>query len=215
MQAQIRRCRDAKIVEQLRKQRENKRRKLQLEMERITTITTILQRIYRGHQGRLTVRRIQHEQLVEAQRRYQSATCIQSVYRSRLARERVIRPIRRNRRGFMIREARQWIETWKDDEDAWCYCNKLTGEILPSPPITGYARLSDDAHGPLLFLQSGVVILDPSNINLLGNRSSDNASTGMSRRLSVCQGCDAKSFTLYCKECAEIWSDECDSVVQL
>ena len=102
----------------------------------------------------------------------------------------------------MIREARQWIEMWKDDENTWCYCNELTGEILSYPPITGYARLSGhDAHRPLLFLQNGVIIWDPSNINH-GNVPSDDARTCKFRRL--CQGCEAKSFTLYCKECEDI-----------
>ena len=212
LQAQIRRIRDTKIVLQLHKQREEERRKMQLERERVTVI---LQRIYRGHQGRLTMRRIQSEQLLDAQQRYKSATCIQSFYRSRVARDRV-RLIRRTTRAFMIREARQWIETWKDDENTLCcYYNKVTGEILSSPPITGYARISThDAHGPLLFLQNGVVVWDPSNI-IRGDVTSDD--TRMSRQLPVlvCQGCEAKSFTLYCKECEDIWCEDCDAIIKL
>ena len=203
LQAQVRRYRDTKIVIQLQKQREDERRKMQLERERVVAI---LQRIYRGHQGRLTMKRVQHEQLLEAQQRYRSATCIQSFYRSLLARDQV-QMMRRKTRASMIREARQWIEMWKDDENTWCcYYNELTGEVLSSPPITGYTRLSShDAHGPLLVLQNGVVIWDPSNINH-GNESSDDARTCKSRRL--CQGCQAKSFTLYCKECEEVWCED-------
>lgn len=206
LQAQIRRYRDTKIVVQLQKQREEERRKMQLERERITVM---LQRIYRGHQGRLTMRRIQYEQLLDTQQRYKSATCIQSFYRSRVARDRV-RLIRRTTRALMIREARQWIEIWKDDENMWCYYNELTGEVLSSPPITGYTRLSSHdahAHGSLLFLQNGVVIWDPSNMNH-GIVSSDGARTSISRQL--CQGCEAKSFTLYCKECEDIWCEDGD-----
>ena len=207
LQAQVRRYRDTKIVIQLQKQREEERRKMQLERERIAAI---VQRIYRGHQGRLTMKRVQHEQLLEAQQRHKSATCIQSFYRSLLARDQV-RMMRRKTRASMIREARQWIEMWKDDENTWCcYYNELTGEVLSSPPITGYTRLScHDAHGPLLVLQNGVVIWDPSNINH-GNEPSDDARTCKSRRLHVCQGCEAKSFTLYCKECEDIWCEDGD-----
>lgn len=160
LQAEIRRCRDSKIVAQLHEQREQKKRKVQLEKERVTIM---LQRIYRGHKGRLITRRIHQEQIIEAQRRYKSACCIQSTYRSRVANQRV-KLIRRKARSLMIQEACQWVEMGRDDGKT--YYNQRTGETLFEPPITGYTRHTD-TNGPLLHLQSGAVVSGESSDDAL------------------------------------------------
>ena len=107
------------------------------------------------------MRRIQLEEIQEAHRQYTNATIIQSLFRARVARHSV-EAIRRTAISVMIREARQFVEMWNDDVNGWCYYNGKTGEMLLSPPITGYTRVTDaDADGPVLVLQSGRIISDP------------------------------------------------------
>ena len=147
LQAQVRRNRDTRYVAREKKKRERG--------------TLMLQRIFRGHKCRQTMRRIQLEEIQEAQRQYTSATIIQSLFRARVARHRV-EAIRRTAISIMIGEARQFVEMWNDDVNGWCYYNGKTGEMLLSPPITGYTRVTDaDADGPVLVLQSGRIISDP------------------------------------------------------
>ena len=150
LQAQVRRNRDTRYVARERKKNMKRERG-----------TLMLQRIFRGHKCRQTMRRIQLEEIQETHRRYSSATIIQSLFRARVARHRV-EAIRRTAITVMIREARQFEEFWNDDVNGWCYYNGKTGEMLLSPPITGYTRVADaDADGPVLVLQSGRIISDP------------------------------------------------------
>ena len=73
----------------------------------------------------------------------------------------------------MIREARQWVEMWNEDVNAWCYSNGKTGETLFNPPITGYTRVTD-ADGPWLLLQSGRIVSDPANFDYDSESFDDN-----------------------------------------
>jgi len=186
VQKHVRRRHDTKVVAQLKKKSDEEKR----EKERSILI---LQRVYRGHQGKLSMKRIIYGQEMEARRRHSCATSIQCIFRGTIAKQKVKR-LRRQAKVLMIREARQWAEVWSDDVNAFHYYNKSTNESLKFAPLTGYTT-SDGR----LSLQDGRVIVDPS----LGHKISN----GETRK---CDECGIKHRALhYCEQCEEVCCDDC------
>ena len=183
VQKHIRRRYDAKVVVQLKKERDNETK----ERERSAQI---LQRVYRGHQGRVTIKR---KLEMETRRRHSCATGIQCLYR-RFAATQKAKILRHEAKAMMIAEARQWVEAWNDDVNAFYYYNKSTNESLRAAPLTGYTN----ANGQLS-LQNRRVVLDPS---LIDKQSDVNA--------WICDDCGIKRHILhYCEQCEAVFCDGC------
>lgn len=183
VQKHIRRRYDAKVVVQIKKEREKERKQKEHS-------TVILQRAYRGHRERGTIERTLE---MKTKRRHSCATSIQCLYRGFVAKQEV-KVFQRNAKALMIVEAREWIEAWSDEANAFYYYNKSTNESLRHAPLTGYTN----ADGQLA-LQNGQVILDPALVN---NKSSGD--------VTKCDDCGIKhDFVHYCEQCEAVFCNEC------
>lgn len=182
IQKHIRRLIDTKVVMQLREEREKERR----EMERVILI---LQQVYHGHRGRITMKRMMYDQILEARRRHNSATRIQGLHRRNVAKQKT-KLLRLKAKESMIGEAQQWVEMWSDGINTWYCYNDSTNESLWDAPLTGYTNADS-----LLVLQNGRVIFDPRLINNEDARK--------------CADCETKHASHYCEQCEEVFCSKC------
>eukprot|EP00981_Chlorochromonas_danica_P005611 scaffold1160_cov174-Ochromonas_danica.AAC.11 len=153
-------------------------------------------------------------------RLHRAAIVIQKIIRGFMARA-YLRDLKRERRAHWIHLARQYVETWSDEYQAWYYYNIDNGETLWEPRREGYTK-SDGQ----LVLMSGEVIDDPTTLpssalnELLGavedGKIKKEGGGGARRRHHYetlgprdCEECELILAERYCVSCDECFCDGC------
>ena len=185
----IRRCLSITRCRRLREVRERERKKLE-------KAAIVVQKIYRGHRGRVMTSLLMKSQKGVNSKRDDAVKKIQSLARGVEARVRV-KALLEDKKAFMMQDARMWQETWSEDQNAWFYLHEETQEAMWEPPTDGYTK----ADGRLV-LKSGRVIEDP----LMAMTDEEKEAK---EKESKCVECEKADATRICNECGDKYCSAC------
>ena len=152
-----------------------------------------IQRVYRGHRGRLQYQIKKQLHMAEMAEENDAATKIQQLFRNRRARA-AMEQARDVKKQKMIYNARIYVEFWDDDACTYFYFNAETAEALWEPPDSGYTK----ADGRLV-LESGETIEDPD----LDPKDADDAEKKM------CIECETEEADKFCHQCNDNYCNSC------
>ncbi len=162
----------------------------------ITNSITI-QRVYRGHRGRVQSRMKGRQIKAREKRKDRQVIMIQKIVRGFVARKVVGRRLN-SRRESMLRDARAWVEKENEETGELFYENVETGEKQDEPPETGYTRLDDNK----LVLADGLAVVDPLEELTPEERHEREMAT-------KCCLCEQKEATRKCGPCGDQFCTDC------
>jgi len=154
-----------------------------------------LQRVWRGHRGRVGVKLAMRTHVAVVRRRFRAATVIQTNVRRALATRRV-NELRERHLQSLMTLAREWIEAWNEEHQAYSYQKHQLEDteqtLLWEPPSTGYKKVDGR-----LVLQNGKVIEDPLS-------SQDDE-----KQIQLCIDCETTPATRQCHQCNDAYCTKC------
>eukprot|EP00567_Pseudictyota_dubia_P018134 CAMPEP_0197439178 /NCGR_PEP_ID=MMETSP1175-20131217/5984_1 /TAXON_ID=1003142 /ORGANISM="Triceratium dubium, Strain CCMP147" /LENGTH=916 /DNA_ID=CAMNT_0042969043 /DNA_START=547 /DNA_END=3297 /DNA_ORIENTATION=+ len=154
-----------------------------------------VQRVYRGHRGRLAVRLQLKSRKAQIRKQRLAAVKLQSIWRGVMAGREVDR-LRRDDQDDMMQTARQWQEMWSDDSETWFYYNADKNESLWEPPETGYTKADSR-----LVLKNGHVVDDP-----LVPKPADDENGNEEPK---CVDCETANASRLCDQCGDGYCTAC------
>ncbi|CAM9281310.1 unnamed protein product [Chrysoparadoxa australica] len=155
-----------------------------------------IQRVYRGRRVRL-LHGVQLQIRRALNRKREAAAIImQTMARGYISRQLVTKLFMARSLARMA-DARQWQETWGEDEEKWFYLNQDTGEAIWEPPKTGYAKADGN-----LVLVTGEVVPDP-----LANMTEEERTEALAS--TMCTECETKRACRHCEQCGDKYCTAC------
>mmetsp|Transcript_7644 Transcript_7644/g.22079 ORF Transcript_7644/g.22079 Transcript_7644/m.22079 type:complete len:1139 (-) Transcript_7644:33-3449(-) len=161
----------------------------------------VIQRVFRGHRGRLEYRVKLKTKLLARRREDEAATLIEAIVRGYVARKKTQR-LAKARKDKWYHDARLVKEYWSDETSSWYYYNEETGESHAEPPRTGYTK--NDGR---LVLVTGQVVDDP--YTTMSEEEVKEQEAERMENLVECMECEQKVATRWCAVCDDPFCDDC------